>query len=384
MSSASPDRLRKPRILLVGPLFPRGGGMGMVNQTLLESEALNTCFELSILDTGRDERGVGKESTWAAINLWYFARQAVELLRRLIVERPDVVHQSISWGLAFWKEACLMLLARLSGARVVGHVHGSELDVQITQARGMQKWLLRRAFRLPHVLVVLSVHWRTLLAEQVSPDLAVRVIPNSIDRSVAAAMRQVENHAETREPMVLFLGWLGRRKGLLDALEAARRVWAQSPEVRFVFAGKVEGGPGQAEIERACQAAARDGRAEFPGLVTGEGKLALLQSASLFLLPSYHENLPVAIIEAMSLGLPVVSTRVAGIPELIEDGVNGFLVQPGDPAALAERILRLLRDLDLRRRVGAANLLKARCEYAPDVFAARFIEVYQALISSAH
>ena len=384
MSSLATATPRKPRILLVGPLFPRGGGMGMVNQTLLESEALNRCFEFSILDTGRDERGAGKESSWAAINLWYFARQAAELVRRLIVERPEIVHQSISWGLAFWKEACLMLLARLSGAKVVGHVHGSELDVQIARAHGLTKRVLRRAFRLPHVLVVLSEHWRALLAAEISPDLSVQVIPNSVDRSIADVIQRAADRSDPGEPMVLFLGWLGWRKGLLDALEAARVIWVQEPGVRFVFAGKVEGGAGQAEIERACRSAAADGPAEFPGLVTGQAKVTLLQNASLFLLPSYHENLPVAIIEAMSLGLPVVSTAVAGIPEMVEDGVNGFLVQPGDPVALADRILRLVRDQDLRRRMNAANREKARREYSPEVFAERFTRVYQELLAGAH
>jgi glycosyltransferase involved in cell wall biosynthesis len=379
--SSPKPRSTRPRVLVVGPRFPNGGGVGMVDQTLLESQALNECFDMALLDTSRGERGSGKEGSFAAINFVYIVGQTWTLLKILVTRRPAILHQTITWGLAFWKESWFMLLARLFRVKVVGHVHGSELDEQIAQANWIEKALLKRAFRIPHVLIVLNEAWRERLATQVSGAVDLRVVANCVDRAIAVAMGQTAPKAADAEKLVLFLGWLGERKGILEALEAAHLVRQKMAEVRFVFAGQVASGPRKEEVERACREAAADEGICFPGLVTGDDKLALLSRASVFILPSYHENLPVAIIEAMAMGIPVVSTVVAGIPELIEEGVNGFLIQPGDTPALAERIVRLLEDGDLRRAMGAANAVKARQRYHPRVFANKIALVYREVLA---
>jgi len=114
--------------------------------------------------------------------------------------------------------------------------------------------------------------------------------------------------------------------------------------------------------------------------VTGAAKLDLLAQASIFILPSYQENLPVALLEAMAMGLPVVTTPVAGIPDMVEEGRNGFLVPPGDYAGLAERLVRLAHDPALRRSMGEANVAKVRQEYHPALFAKRIADVYRKLL----
>jgi glycosyltransferase involved in cell wall biosynthesis len=153
------------------------------------------------------------------------------------------------------------------------------------------------------------------------------------------------------------------------------------PGAQFVFAGPMATGEERIEIENACRAAEQTGGVSFPGLVAGLAKLDLLERASIFILPSYHENFPVAILEAMAMGLPVVSTRVAGIPDVVEDGCNGFLIDPGDYRALADRILQLARNRDLREAMGQANVAKVRSEYHPDLFTARMRDVYISLLA---
>lgn len=115
--------------------------------------------------------------------------------------------------------------------------------------------------------------------------------------------------------------------------------------------------------------------------MTGAAKVKLLEKATIFILPSYHENLPVAILDAMAMGLPIVSTPVAGIPEIVEDGCNGFLVQPGDFQSLADRIVRLARDPELRMAMGQANVEKYCRQYHPKVFAARIEQLYYKVLA---
>jgi glycosyltransferase involved in cell wall biosynthesis len=180
---------------------------------------------------------------------------------------------------------------------------------------------------------------------------------------------------------VLFMGWLGTRKGLPEALRAVPLVREAVPEARFVFAGVVVRQEKET-IQPLCEAAERAGGVSFPGFMAGKEKLALLSQASALILPSHAENLPVSVIEAMAMGLPVVTTPVGGVPEVVTDGHNGFLIQPGDHLALADRIVRLARDPELRRTMGQTNAAKARQQFHPALFAARMQRIYHGVLST--
>ena len=373
----------KPRVLVVGPLFPKGGGEGMVNKILLTS-CLSDQFEMVHLDTGRTKAGEGKESKIALINFYYYFRQLSKLLWILLLQRPQIMHQSVTDQLALWKESTFMLLARILGVKVVAHMHGPVLDLQLRQSSPWKKRLMIAALSVPHVIIALSEYWRTFFTTEVSSHLRVIVVPNCIDQSIAQAMDRVESENKEQGCLVLFLGWLSMRKGLPDALRAASLVRRQVPEVRFVFAGSLEPGSHKDTLERACEVAGLEGNVSFPGLVIGDEKLALLSEASIFILPSYNENLPVAILEAMAMGLPIVTTLVGGIPDMIKDGSGGFLIQPGDYEALAERIVHLAKDPGLRRRMGQANVARVRQEYHPRIFFSRIASLYKQLLAAEY
>ena len=274
-----------------------------------------------------------------------------------------------------------MLVAQTFGVRVVGHIHGNSLEEEFRSSRPLVKVMIRVMLSAADVLVVLNEHWRDFLVETVRPSAPVRIVPNPVDMSIAEAMDRQGNGARKDGFIVLFMGWLGTRKGLPDALRAVPLVRRELPEVRFVFAGEVERFEKDL-IAPACLAAERAGGVVFPGFVAGQEKLALLSQASILILPSYAENLPVSVIEAMAMGLPVVATPVGGVPEAVSEGQNGFLIPPGDYRALADRILRLARDPELRRTMGQANTAVARQKYHPAFFAARVQEIYRRQLAS--
>jgi len=174
---------------------------------------------------------------------------------------------------------------------------------------------------------------------------------------------------------VLMMGRLGERKGTYDLLAAIPQVLARCPHTRFVLAGD-----GDLERCRALVAAQpwRD-RVVIPGWTSGDARLRLYREADLFVLPSYNEGLPMGILEAMSFGLPVVSTPVGGIPELVEHGRSGLLVQPGDVPALGDAICDLLSDVNRLAAFGqhAKNIVDNRFELGR--IAARFGHLYGAL-----
>lgn len=151
---------------------------------------------------------------------------------------------------------------------------------------------------------------------------------------------------------LVFVGRLAAVKGVPVLLEALARLRADDPEVTLTLVGD---GPERGWIEARIAALGLAGAVTVTGYL-GQGEVAAeLAGSDIFVLPSFAEGVPVVLMEAMATGLPVVTTRIAGIPELVEDGVSGLVVPPGDAAGLAGALATLLADPALRDRMGAAG-----------------------------
>ena len=117
----------------------------------------------------------------------------------------------------------------------------------------------------------------------------------------------------------------------------------------------------------------------FEGWVSGDKKVELLNNTDVFILPSYTEGLPISILEAMSYRLPVISTPVGGIPEVVRDGENGFLIKPGDKDALHNAIVRLANDEELREKMGNISYSKVQ-PHLPEIVAKELEDIYKKLV----
>jgi glycosyltransferase involved in cell wall biosynthesis len=159
---------------------------------------------------------------------------------------------------------------------------------------------------------------------------------------------------------LLFVGRLAVVKGVAVLLEAMRTVIARHPDARLVLVGD---GPERPALEAEAKALGLGGHIEFAGYRTQAQVAGHLAACDLFVLPSFAEGVPVVLMEAMASRRAVVATRVAGVAELVEDGVAGALVPPGDPVALAARIGALLDDPGLRARMGEAGRAKVVAEF---------------------
>jgi glycosyltransferase involved in cell wall biosynthesis len=122
-------------------------------------------------------------------------------------------------------------------------------------------------------------------------------------------------------------------------------------------------GPARAEVETAARALGLGEHVRFLGSVGQDDLLGRYGAADVFCLPSFAEGIPVVAMEAMAMELPVVTTRIMGLPELVEDGTHGVLVPPGRVDALTDALERLIRDPEERRRMGAAGREKVRADY---------------------
>jgi glycosyltransferase involved in cell wall biosynthesis len=155
-------------------------------------------------------------------------------------------------------------------------------------------------------------------------------------------------------PLVCTVANFRPSKGHSVLMQAATRVRQAIPEVRFVLVGL---GPLESQIRRQARELDLDGTVVFAGARADAPRVA--GACDLFALPSLYEGLAIALIEAMALGRPAVVTRAGGLTEVVEDGKQGLVVDPGNPLTLADAIITLLQDAALRKRFGAAGRLRA-------------------------
>jgi glycogen(starch) synthase len=194
------------------------------------------------------------------------------------------------------------------------------------------------------VLAITPRLFRLLVSEGVEKD-RVHLIPPGVNPSLFDGPFE-DPFVGVGKPRVLFVGRLAPQKGVRTLVAAAGLLEDESAQVILVGDG-----PERSALEREAERLGAGDRLHFVGFVAHDRLPPALAHADLLALPSLYEELGTVLLEAMQAGLPVVASKTGGIPDVIEDGVNGMLVPPGDPEALARAIDRLLADRDLARRL---------------------------------
>jgi glycosyltransferase involved in cell wall biosynthesis len=173
-----------------------------------------------------------------------------------------------------------------------------------------------------------------------------------------------------------FSGQIGSRKGVFDLLSAFRDARKVCPDIRLRIAG-------DGELQQATMLTRElrlDDSVTFLGWLSAADIQRELGVAEVFVLPSHNEGLPMSLLEAMACGLPVVSTRVGGIPELVTDGVNGLLIVPGDVEALTRSIILLANEPSLRATLGECARETVRLRYSLETIMPRLQYIYDSML----
>ncbi|GAA5534551.1 D-inositol-3-phosphate glycosyltransferase [Deinococcus aluminii] len=333
--------MTRPRVLWVATAA-RGGIAGYV-----EALAATPLFT-----RWRVERLVTHDDGPARRRLSLFASGAARFVWRCLTARPQIVHlHSAAYG-SFARKALLLWTASLVfRIPTVLHLHAGEFADFYTRCPRPLRPLVRATLTRADRVVTLSPHLARAVTA-ISPSARVTSVPNGV--AVAPAP-----HRPDGPPRVLFLGLLIERKNPLGLL----RAWAQidrPPGARLLLAGD---GPLRPAVEALVNELGLAGSVDLLGWVDAARSARLLEEADVLVLPSFFEGQPLALIEGMARGVALVSTAVGGIPDLIEDGVSGRLVPPGDDAALAAALGAVLRDGELRTRLGNAAYERARQDF---------------------
>lgn len=340
---------RPVNILMVGPHPDRvKGGVSSCARNILSSELVKD-YSISYIATKVDGPNF--------VKLGVAIRAVFVFLLKLWTTRVDLVHIHGSHYASFYRKMIFILIAKMGRKKVLFHCHGSRFDQFYQDGPAWQKLLIRKILSLCDRVVALSPTWKAFFLGFLDT-ASVRILENAIPMQVYQPPKG-QREKVFQGPVILFAGEVGERKGAYDLLAIIPELVLQVPRVTVQLAGNGD----LDKIQALAKSLQIEKHIHLMGWVSAEKMIGLYHQADLFVLPSYHEGLPMAILEAMASGLPVVSTRVGGIPELIGNGENGFLINPGDRKALLGALIALLGNSALREEMALKNVQKIREKY---------------------
>lgn len=350
------------KILLLLHLPPPVHGSSMVGQYIKDSLVINQEFDTHYINLGTsktiDEIGknpLGKIKGYVSI--------VYKTIKQLITNKPTLVYLAINArGIGFYKDVVIALLVKLFGVQLVLHFHNK--GVVLNQENFIDNLLYKWVFKNTKV-ILLSKYLYADIKKYVS-ETNVYYCPNGIP---ALNIKEEDKGIDTNTVQMLFLSNLIESKGvhvLLDALSILK-----NKEINFEcnFVGG-EGDITAKAFNDKVQELKLETRVCYLGKKYDAEKIAIFKNSDVFILPTFYEKecFPLVLLEASLFSLPLVSTFEGAIPEIIEDGVNGFLVQPKDNMALADKLELLIKDAPLRAALGGNALKKFNELYSLELF----------------
>lgn len=331
-------------IIMIAPGEGKQGGGGIATYAKILTNRLDSNFQVKRIITLKDNNIPNKIITLV------FA--IIKTLFYLTGKNKKIAHIHTAENNSFLRKSIFVRLCKFFNVPIVFHLHSGFIEEIFDKLSEREKERIRYIFKLADRNVVLSESWKRWYIKSIEkrPPL---VVYNGMDD-----LMTLNDKISKRRNNILFLGRLGENKGTYDLIEAFSRVIKIHSDAQLILCG-------DGEINK-CKKLVNFlqiyDSVKFLGWIGFEKKRDLLNSSKIFVLPSYKEGLPLSILEAMSARLPVISTKVGGIPEEIEDEKSGFLIEAGDVQALSSTINKILDNDSLCDEIGS-NARKRYLKY---------------------
>jgi glycosyltransferase involved in cell wall biosynthesis len=353
------------KLLIVGAFPPPGravfGGMVTSCRMLVQS-SLPTRAELTLIDSTQTAHPPPPRLVRARLAL----RRMRLYIAALRSRRPDAVILFVAAGMSVADKGAMSWYARLHGVPVLMFPRGGPV-LEACRRSWMIRVAVRCAFGGARTILCQGEAWRRFAMETLgrAPNDAP-LVPNWTAGPELLALGRGRT-ARSGALRVLFVGWLDRTKGVAELLDAWRQL-APAATLRFAGEGDMSTAARRFVAENGLAA-----RVEFLGWLDPGRLLEEYEAADIFVLPSWSEGLPNAMIEAMASGLPVIVTTVGNIPAVLTDGRNALLIPPRDVSALQRALARLLADAELRQSLGHSAQELAASEFGVEAAVERIL-----------
>lgn len=346
------------KVLVVGPSITRTkGGMATVINDMLENKQ-NPAVQFEHIVSHAE--GSALEKILLIITTFH------KVLTR---SDYDLVHIHVASGASFYRKSLVVWAGKLRRKPVIMHVHGADFDTFYHHSFSLIRYYIRKTFAACNKVLVLSGYWKGFFDTFIYAG-NTEVLHNGVYTEVFKPCHT----APANITKFLFLGRLGQRKGVYDLLEAINRLVNTHQQKNFTFYLAGDG-----ELEQVKEIIVKNNltsHVQLLGWLNEEQKMKWFKQVDTIVLPSYNEGLPMAILEAMAGGKIIISSKVGGIPDLVTEQENGFLISPGDVEGLEQYISYVYTHPAEMVRISANNIKKIQDNYNLAIINNRLADIY--------
>jgi len=347
------------KVIMIGEYFKNNAPGGMA--AVLAS--YNEYFEdMRFIPTWRNGNFI--------IKLWYaIYSYIIFLIYMIFCKSIKIVHIQGAAFASFERNIFFVRVGKFFGKKIIMHMHCADFESYYNPSKHKKRII--NTINDCDLFIVLSESWKNYFISIGVNERIIRILNNTITPPKIIDVKKDSHYIN-----LLYLGVIGQRKGIYDILIALR-------DNKNKFEGKIKlriGGNNEEEklINTISKYGLKD-MVTFEGFVFGHKKIECLNWADIYILPSFNEGLPIGILEAMSYGHPIISSPVGGIPTIVKDGINGFLVEAGNSEEIALAINKFLNDRTLIEKFGK-NSIKIVQPFMPQYVFATLEDLYKKLL----
>ena len=301
------------------------------------------------------------------MKFFYFIKSFLKFI--YLLPNYKIIHIHLSEPVSAFRKIFFFIPALLFNKIIIIHFHSFSPDTTI---RGKFKWLYRFLFNNSDTVIVLSEYWKNEIQNSFGFTTTISIIFNPCNFIPSPYIAKNEHLVNN---YILFAGTLNARKGYIDLVKAFANISKNYPNWSLYFAGNGEINLAK-KIVREYEV---DDKTVFLGWIDGIEKNKIFSEASIFCLPSYAEGFPMAVLDAMSYSLPVITTPVGGILDVFTSDEDILIFPPGDVLLLTNHLIRLITDQPLRSKLvnSASNIVEH--DFNIDVLARKMHILYSSL-----
>jgi glycosyltransferase involved in cell wall biosynthesis len=359
------------KILFLVQLPPPIHGASIMNQhvinifkdTSYSTKTIELRFVENVLDIGNISFN----------KIFKMFRIGFEIVKTMINFKPDIVYFTLSpIGGAFYRDVFYVVILKLFGVKILYHLHGKGIkeNVSVLWKKQLYKFVFKNSF---------VIHLSSILEQDISGlgYKKIYFVPNGIEKLKVDFNIKRNN----KIPKLLFLSNLTVSKGLFVLIEACKILKGKNLKFQLIIVGK-EFDILEIELIKKIKDNGLEQYIDILGAKYGNEKYQILSTSDIFVFPTFYTNecFPLVLLEAMQFGLPIVSTFEGAIPEIVDDGVTGFLASQKDATVLADKIEILIKDKEFRKKMGKAGREKFLKKYTLDKFEQNMLNILKEII----
>jgi len=364
----------KKKILFLLHIPPPTHGSSMVGLEIKSNFLINQAFDCRYINLLVNQ-GINQSGKIGFLKALKFLNTIFHLASEIIIERPNVCYLALTTtGIGLYKDAVLVVLLRLFHIDRVYHLHNKGIR-QNSNSR-VTNLIYQYIFKNCNTILLSSLLYYDI--EPYVPISKVHICPNGIvDRIVKPTSLKVRNK---KEVTILFLSNLIESKGVYVLLEACKLLIDKQNIFVCYFAGSI-GNVNEKDFYFKVRQLGLENKVKYIGELYGNEKEQELENADIFVHPTFNDCFPLVLLEAMQKSLPIVSTYEGGIPQIVENGISGFLVPQHNIESLADKLELLISNPSLRIKMGKAGRLKYEQEFTINVFETKIVDILDKIIS---